>query len=191
MLSKILRLYTPGFIRKKKLKELFYLTADAFQTGLPELEGLSFTESLSEYALFTGAQAERCLQSGCSVEEVKTRLFENSFFFGKNLRKSLHIMNWKESVEALETVYRIIGIDIHFSGRGGSAASKRGVSPEQEEFVIGQCFFSRYYSAETCGLISALDEGLAAGLTGSRLFFTQRITEGCCCCKGNLNRGDF
>lgn len=191
MLLKILRLYMPGFIRKKKLKELFRLTADAFQTGIPELGGLSFAEYLSEYALFTGAQAERCLLSGCSAEEVKIRLYENSFFFGKNLRKSLHIMNWKESVEALENVYRIIGIDIHFSGRGGSAAAKGRSFPEQEEFVIVQCFFSRYYSAETCRLISALDEGLAAGLTGGRLCFTQRITEGCCCCKGNLNRGDL
>lgn len=51
-----MRFYIPEFIKKKKLNELFSLTADAFQSELPELKGLSFAERLAGYALFTKEQ---------------------------------------------------------------------------------------------------------------------------------------
>jgi hypothetical protein len=57
MLLKILQLYIPEFIKRKKLSELFCLTADAFQSELPEIMGLTFEECLLKYALFTKEQA--------------------------------------------------------------------------------------------------------------------------------------
>ena len=169
----------PEFIKKKKLKELFRLTADAFETEIPELKGLTFHECLWKYAFFSKEQAEHCLQHGCPLEEVKSRLYHNSFVFGKNLRKSLHVKTWNESVEVLRTFYQFIGIDFEYDG--------------QNAFVIRQCSFSKYYSAEVCTLISSMDEGLAAGLSnGGRLCFTQRITDGSGCCKGTvLQNGDI
>lgn len=176
MLMKIMQLYMPEFIKKKKLNELFRLTADAFQSELPELRGLSFAECLSKYALFTKEQAESYSQSGRPLEEVKHRLYQNSCIFGQNLRKSLHIVTWKEAVTVLEVIYKLIGIDFQYDRQG--------------EIIIKQCFFSKYYSGEVCKLISSLDEGLAAGLSGGgRLCFNQRITEGGSCCKGYFSRG--
>ena len=176
MLLKIMQLYIPEFIKKKKLNELFRLTADAFQSELLELRGLSFAECLSKYALFTKEQAESYLQSGRPLEEVKHRLYRNSCIFGQNLRKSLHIVTWEEAVTALKIIYKLIGIDFQYNRQG--------------EIIIKQCFFSKYYSGEVCMLISALDEGLAAGLSGGRrLCFNQRITEGGSCCKGNFSGG--
>lgn len=178
MLLKIMQLYIPNFIKKKKLKELFSLTADAFQSELPELQGLSFVECLSKYASFTKEQAESYLQSERSIEEVKHRLFQNSSLFGQNFRKVLHIATLEEAVTALKVIYKLIGIDFQCDSKG--------------EFIIKQCFFSKYYSGEICKLISSLDEGLAAGLSGGgKLCFHQRITEGDICCKGYINEGDL
>ncbi len=176
MLTKIMKKYMPEFIKKKKLNELFRLTADAFQSELPELRGLTFAECLPKYALFTKEQAESYLQSGRSLEEVKHRLHLNSCIFGQNLRKSLHIATWEEAVTVLKVIYKLIGIDFQCDRQG--------------EIIIKQCFFSKYYSGEVCKLISSLDEGLAAGLSGGgTLCFNQRITEGGSCCKGYFSRG--
>ena len=176
MLLKIMQLYMPEFIKKKKLNELFRLTADAFQSELPELRGLSFAECLSKYALFTKEQAESYLQSGRPLEEAKHRLYQNSCIFGQNLRKSLHIITCEEAVTVLKVIYKLIGIDFQCDRQG--------------EIIINQCFFSKYYSGDVCKLISSLDEGLAAGLSnGGKLCFNQRITEGGSCCKGYFSGG--
>lgn len=176
MLLKLLQVYIPEFIKNQKLIELFRLTADAFQIELPELRGLSFAECLAKYAEFTKQQAESYLQSDRPIEDVKFRLYQNSFILGQNLRKSLRIITFAEAVTALKIIYKVIGIDFQCDQQG--------------EIVIKQCFFSKYYSGEVCMLISSLDEGLAAGLSGGgRLGFNQRITEGNCCCKGYFTGG--
>jgi hypothetical protein len=176
MLLKILQFYIPEFIKKKKLNELFRLTADAFQCELPKLRGHSFAEYLLEYALFTKEQAEKYLMSGESLEEVKHRLYQNSYIYGQDLRNRLHIETWKEAVTALKIIYKLIGIDFQYDSLG--------------EFVISQCFFSKHYSGRVCELISSLDEGIAAGLSGGgKLYFKQRLTEGCSCCTGCFSEG--
>lgn len=176
MLLKIMQLYIPQFIKKKKLKELFCLTADAFQSEMPDLRGLSFAECLSKYALFTKEQAESYLQSGRPLEEIKHQLYQNSCIFGQSLRKSLYIVTWEEAVTVLKIIYKLMGIEFQCDMQG--------------EIIIRQCFFSKYYSSEVCSLISSLDEGLAAGLSGGgRLCFDQRITEGSNCCKGYFTGG--
>lgn len=176
MLLKIIQCCLPEFMKKKKLNELFCLTADAFQSELPDLKGLSFAEYLLKYALFTKEQAERYLQSGYLFEEVKYRLYQNSCIFGQSLRKSLRIVTWEEAVTALKAIYKLMGIDFQYDRQG--------------EVIIKQCFFSKYYSGEVCKLVSSLDEGLAAGLSGGgRLRFQQRITEGGSCCQGYFSRG--
>ena len=176
MLLKIMQFYVPEFIKKKKLHELFCLTADSFQSRLPKLHGLSFAECLSRYALFTRQQAESYLYKELPLEEVKHRLYQNSYIFGQKLRKSLHIVTLKEAFVALQVIYKLIGIDFQYDSQG--------------EFIIKQCFFCKYYSGEVCKLISSLDEGLAAGLSGGgKLCFNQRITEGASCCKGYFTGG--
>jgi len=204
MFIKLLKFYMPDPIRKKKLDDLFRLTADAFQCEVPALQGLSFAERLTRYASFTAEQADRCFQWEGSPDErkrkldaVEEKLYRNSLLFGKNLKKSLRIKNWKQAVEALELVYRIIGIDFRCGGptRRGNGRLRSGrlyrgsrKNDGPYEFIIKKCFFSSRYTAEICSLISALDKGLAAGLSGGgNLRFSQRITEGCGCCRGYFN----
>lgn len=176
MLLKIMQIYIPEFVKKKKLNQLFRMTADAFQSEPPILGGLSFAECLSKYAIFTKEKVESYLQGGGPLEEVKHRLYQNSYNMGQNLRKNLHIKTWEEAVIALNMIYKLIEIDFQYDEKG--------------EIIISKCFFSKYYSGVICKLISSLDEGIAAGLTGGgRLCFHQRITEGCSCCKGSLEQG--
>ena len=134
MLLKIMQLYLPEFVKKKKLVELFRLTAGAFQSELPELKGLSFPEILARYALFTREQAEIYWRNGCHLEEIQRRLYHNACIFGRSLRKSLRITTWEEAVTALAFIYRLIGIDFQCDRQG--------------EVTIRQCFFSNYYSSE-------------------------------------------
>ncbi len=184
---KILQFYTPGYIKNKKLDDLFDMTANAFCTEAPVLRGLTFSERLAKYACFTRDQAERVLNREGSSEERKNRieafegkLYQRSFLLGEDLRKSLRIKTWEQAVEALELIYQIIGIDFHYEGPDASRDDGQG------EFTVKTCYFSDHYSAAICGLISSLDRGLAAGLTGGELNFTQRLTEGCDCCEGYL-----
>lgn len=180
MLPVIMLNILPEFIKIKKLKDLFSLTADAFQCKVPEIYGLSYDEFLIKYALFTKEQAEKSILGGECLDELKSRLYENSYVYGQKLRKNLHIKNRKDAVKALHTAYKLIGIDFHCECYNDGC------------FRIDKCFFSNYYSKEVCKLISSLDEGLAAGLAyGIRLCFTHRITEGDSCCEGWLKLSDI
>ncbi len=50
--------------------------------------------------------------------------------------------------------------------------------------TIARCYFSHFYTAQVCRLMSAMDRGLFAGLLGrGRLDFTARMTEGHDCCR--------
>jgi len=108
MLLKIVQICLPEFVMLKKMKDLFGLTADAFQCKVPELNGLSYDECLIKYALFTKEQSEKSILSGQCLDELKSRLYYNSCIYGQKLRKILHVKNRKDAVKALQTVYKLI-----------------------------------------------------------------------------------
>jgi hypothetical protein len=173
LVLKIADLYIPPFIRKKGLKNLFALTASSFGCDVPATAGLSFEESLTAYARFTNTSAERCKSTGKDPAAIQERLYSKAYEFGKTLRKLLRISTPQELMMACKILYRTIGIDFHGSQNG--------------EITIPRCFFSKYYSAPTCRLISSIDAGILAGLSGGNtLTFSQRITEGFEACKARL-----
>lgn len=175
MLVYMLKFYIPGFIKKRKLNELFCLTSDAFGCEQVDIAPLPYKQALAKYAQTTKEQAEMYLSSGRSVEELKRRLYQNAYAWGKDLRKMLLIFSWKQANIAMKELYRLIDIELCYNTKG--------------EVVITRCYFSNFYSAEICRLISALDAGLAAGLSGGgKLRFSQRITEGNSCCNGMFVR---
>jgi hypothetical protein len=93
---------------------------------------------------------------------------------GSELRQRLHIKNTQEIMLASRLLYDILGIEFQGDARG--------------EVTINACFFSTYYSSGVCRILSSLDEGVAAGLSGGgTLSFAQRITEGKDCCKARLS----
>lgn len=168
-----LKIYIPAFIKKKKLDELFRVTAHAFGCETPLRKGKTYRERLESYAVFTRSEAEKFLQEGKDLTEVKTRLFQGSCQLGREIRRNFRLRSPDEIMEMSKILYRLLGID--FRGETGG------------DVTIKSCFFSQYYSPQVCRLISSLDEGLAAGLSdGGRLSFSQRITEDEDCCKARF-----
>ncbi len=172
-LQTILRFYIPASVKRQKLRELFALTADAFRCEVPPTERMSYKEILEKYAVFTRDEVEKAITQGKDIEAIKQRLFQNAVYLGESLRKSFHITDLRSVMTTSRILYRILGIE--FCG-----------CPDGEVF-IERCFFSSYYSRETCEIMSSLDEGVAAGLSGGmKLEFVERITEGKDCCKAHL-----
>lgn len=168
-----LQLYVPGVVRNRVMDELFHGTAAAFEAPLPQVQGLAHEERLRRYALFTRELAEQALKDEQRSSEVRTRLYANARALGAKARRQLRVGSPGEVTAAGKVLYRVLGIEFCPTTGG--------------EIEIPRCFFSRYYTSEVCRLISALDEGVVAGLSqGGRLVFGERLTEGCSCCKARL-----
>ncbi|MBN2238432.1 MAG: hypothetical protein JW712_01555 [Dehalococcoidales bacterium] len=166
--------YIPAFIKKKKLTELFRVTAEAFQSDVPDLKGLSFDECLKKYAAFTRDKAEEAITGG-KEPEIKKRLYDGAFIMAGELKRSFRANSEKDVIMLARLVYKLLGIDFRCDTDG--------------RVIIKRCFFSSYYSGEVCSLISSLDEGLMEGLSGGTFGFSRRITEGNDCCRASLSFG--
>jgi hypothetical protein len=172
LLLTVSRLYLPRLIRKNRLGQLFGATADAFQYQAPELNGLSMNKRLEIFARFTAERAEAVILQG-KGSEVKERLYHNAYIIGQNIRKEFNLLNLNEVIRACGVIYKALEIDFRGNLQG--------------QINIPRCFFSSFYSPKVCHIISGLDEGLIAGLSGGlKLEFSQRITEGKDCCRARL-----
>jgi hypothetical protein len=183
ILLKILPQNLPVFIREAILAELFEATAAAFACPAPALDHLSYDECLRTYALFTREQAEKALQEGRDVSAIKTQLYQNAYPLGRKLRKWFGVDTVEEVMELGQILYRAIGVEIQGDTQG--------------DVIVKRCYFSQFYSAPVCDLISALDDGVFSGLSGGgRLTFSERLTEGSEYCRARLrlklegNRGE-
>ena len=164
----------PASLKRKKLAELFSRTGCALQTETPPLAGLTRKAMLQKYALFTKEQAEKTLRKSQDADRARSRMFQTAYELGGQTRKSLNISGREEFMAAARILYRILDIDFQGDARG--------------EIIIRTCFFSQSYSPEVCRLMSALDEGILAGLAGGgRLVFSQRLTEGKDCCRAGFS----
>jgi hypothetical protein len=169
-------LHVPGFVRRPGLDELFKATADAFQVNAPSTRGLAFDDSLRLYAAFTMEHAEEHAKHG-QTGQLEGRLFQNAFVLGASYRQRFRLKTPADAMRMARVIYRLLRID--FLG-----------APEGP-VLVRRCFFSAYYSAAVCRLISALDSGLVAGLSaGGSLRFSERITAGHRCCRAQFAPGE-
>ena len=169
----VLHLYVPPSVRRSALEEVLRITADAFGCGVPPLSPMSHQERLRQYAAFTRNRAIEVTSAGRDPSALAGRLWRNAHGLGSMLRHRLRIRTTQEALAAARVIYRILDIDFHGTGRG--------------DVVIGRCSFSAIYPPEVCRIMSALDAGLLAGLTGGgRLAFSARITEGHARCLATL-----
>lgn len=173
ILVNMLQIYMPDYIKKRALMQLFESTAAAFAAEVPPLAGLDYEDCLAQYARFAQAQAERWLRGGREVEALEQRLYWNAVEMGQQHSKWLRPGTVQDVMDIGRVLYRILDIDLQGDARG--------------EVVISRCYFSRFYSAEVCRLMSAMDRGLFAGLSnGGELTFSSRITEGQPCCRAHF-----
>jgi predicted ArsR family transcriptional regulator len=168
--------HVPAVARRAALRALFATTAAGFGCPVPSLDGLDADALLGRYAQFTRDQAEAALREGRDLPALHDRLERGARTLGARLRAGLRLRTTEDAMAAARVVYGLLDIDFHGSGHG--------------EITVRRCPFSEVYSAEVCRLVSALDAGLLAGLSGGdRLEFTQRITEGAPCCLARLHPG--
>ena len=158
--------------RKKGLADLYRLTAAAFGRELPALRGQSRDEMLRGYARFTRGEAERSLARGTAAA-VRKELYDRSLRLGRDIRDKLHVRGREDAAAALHALYRLLDIDKTVDARGG--------------VTVRRCSFAAQYTPEVCRFMSAMDEGIVAGLCGGRLVFSQRLTEGGDCCRGLIS----
>lgn len=161
----LLGLWTPRRLQSWGLERLFLIAATAFRVPVPAPQG----ERLAQFAAFTREHAERALREG--NPKAERLLYSGAHAFGCELRRRAAANSARAGLRLARIAYRSLGID--FCARGNA-------------FVISRCSFARWYSAPVCEFMSALDRGLIAGLTGSRMVFSERITEGCEACRGRL-----
>jgi hypothetical protein len=171
---KALKIYAPPALKRIVLRELYLATARAFDADPPAgLGRLSHAALLESYAIFTKDEAERLLPDSGRTALVEERLYREARALGDHLRRALKLRTSGEIMAASKILYAALGID--FEGR------------EPGEVTIRRCYFSRFYSAGICRMMSSADAGVAAGLSGGgRLAFSQRITQGADVCLARL-----
>ncbi len=157
--------------RKRGLKDLFRLTSEAFGQEPPDLHGLSRAGILLNYARFTRAAAERSLAAG-TADAVREKLRERSRRLGREIRSRLPIRSRAGEAAALRALYRMLAIDLAVDARGG--------------VTVRRCSLAPCYPPEVCRFMSAMDEGIVAGLSDGRLVFSERLTEGAACCHARI-----
>jgi hypothetical protein len=163
----------PSMLRPFVVRWLFRSTADAFGTPPPVLRGMSGGDLLRAYGAFSNARSEFQLRRGGDLEAVRRDLWISAHRVGVFLRRCLCIGTDADAMVAARAVYRVLDIDLRGSPAG--------------EVVVARCSFARIYSPEVCALMSSLDSGLFAGLTGGRrLTFSLRLTEGAPACAATL-----
>lgn len=173
LLLQIANIYVPAFVKRKYFTRLFSATAEAFHTHLPNMSGWKYDRFLQEYAVFTRKESDELFRQGIDIEPVKKSLFDGAMQLGSELRRILKVRTRRDIMLAGRMLYRMLGIDFRMNPEG--------------EITIGRCYFSKFYSAETCRLISSLDAGILAGISGGgKLVFINRITEKADSCHANL-----
>lgn len=176
LVLRVLDGHVPAAARRAALRELFATTAAAFGCPVPPLDSLDADALLRRYAEFTRDQAEAALQDGRDLPALQDRLECGARALGARLRAGLRLRTTEDTMAAARMVYELLDIDFRGTGQG--------------EITVRRCAFSDIYSAEVCWLVSALDTGLLAGLSGGdRLEFSQRITESAPTCLARLRPG--
>mgnify|MGYP001053751857 CR=1 FL=1 len=171
----LLRLVFPEWLKLLMLNELRRVTAEGFGVAEPRWPGRSFEDRLAAYAAFTAYEGDLLTAGGDSTAlgAAKERLRRGAMPMGARARRLLGIRRPEEALEAWKLLYRQIGIEV--TGDPGSMIE------------VTRCFFAAYYSEAVCGVIEALDDGMAAGLfRGAELAFSERLTAGQTCCRATL-----
>mgnify|MGYP001093503621 CR=1 FL=1 len=159
----------PAALHRTMLSRLFGATAAAFRCSAPSLRGLATPELLSCYASFTAEQVQSAMREGQDLRTLQARLYAQAFTLGRWCGRLMGVRTMLDAMVAGRALYR--NLDIDFRGNG------------QGQVVIPRCFFSRWYTADVCRIMSAMDRGILAGLLGGGdLAFHARITEGAPCC---------
>jgi hypothetical protein len=195
---KIASLWIPDFILKKELDKVALLTMDGLDNLLKQYAPLKIKEVASENYDSIGSLEERrasmarahnkrvkllieVLGYENAIEVARKSMFDIGYHLGRETRQKLGVGNEFKDLElAAKLLYKILGIDFKIENIDGNLFMK-----------VNRCSLSKYYSPESCMVLSAADEGVVHGLNDNvKMKFKERITKGSSECIACIN-GDF
>ena len=166
----LLRLYVPASVRRAVVRDLIAATARAFERHAPDMAMLTEPELMAHAIECSRAWAEEAIRTGADLDRLDRRMFREASRLGRRTRRRLHVSSEADGLAAARIVYGAIRIDFRLRGT--------------REVSVPRCAFAGAYTPDVCRLMSSMDSGLIAGLTGaSGLRFTERITEGAVACR--------
>ena len=178
-------IWLPSFFVKKELDRVAEVTVGCLDTLLKKYDSDVLKTISQKKLVLDGNVAERrrlmatahelrvkALIDALGYEEAmnigRNSLFKAGLKLGREARKQLGVgSSLQELVMAARVLYKILGIEFEI---------KQGA---EVLMIVNKCCLSKYYSPETCMLLSAADEGVVQGLNEKiNMKFTQRMTEG-------------
>ena len=170
---RLLQILIPAPVKTTTIKELFEYAAYAFECAPPAFEGQSFVEMLHTFGDFFKDEAEKAIEKGDDIGEIKKRLFENALLLGRKLKDRYRVRTLKDAFGMARAFFRILMIDFEGDSRG--------------EIVVRRCFFSSRFSKEVCSIMSSFDGGLLSGLSGGGVLTNiERVTDCSACCRAHF-----
>ncbi|HEX3014213.1 MAG TPA: L-2-amino-thiazoline-4-carboxylic acid hydrolase [Methanobacterium sp.] len=113
-----------------------------------------------------------------AVKIGRKSMFEVGYNLGQEARRKLGVgANFEDLELAAGILYKILGIKFKIKNKEGNIL-----------MVVNKCALSKYYSPESCMILSAADEGVVRGLNENmNMQFKERITEGASECVACIN----
>ena len=179
---KIASFWLPDFILKRELDNVAMKTIGGLDDLLKQyVPGIVINEevlrgSLEERrSILANAHNKRVkiliqeLGHEKAVKIGRNVMFEVGYRLGQEARRKLGARNSFEDLElAARILYKVLGIEFKIENKDGNMI-----------MVVNRCALSKYYSPESCMILSAADEGVVCGLNENMgMQFKERITEG-------------
>ncbi len=119
----------------------------------------------------------RALGEKRAVELARARLFPVGVALGREARRFLGMRDALDDVErAARVLYRALGITFRLDP---------GPPPR---LIVERCALAQHYGSLACRVLSAVDEGVLAGLNPHlRMAFSERLTDGCAACVAEIS----
>ena len=170
-LDDILKQYVPGKVvindeilggNRRKLK-IFGLTNYKFVSLEERRSMMANAHNKRVKILIQELGHEKAVKIGRNV------MFEVGYKLGQEASRKLGARNSFEDLElAARILYKVLGIEFKIENKDGNMI-----------MVVTRCALSKYYSPESCMILSAADEGVVRGLNENMgMQFKERITEG-------------
>lgn len=187
---RILSVWTPQFILKQELEGTNSITNNYLDNliidhgGSPpqymDLKG-NLDNKRKQMAIEHNTRVKiliDLLGESQAMVEGRKKMFEAGLILGQRARNVLGVgNNIKDTMKAAKILYRVLGIDF--------------TTEIKEDLIIlwvNSCSLSKYYTHETCSILSYADKGVLKGLNGNMdLEFVEKITSGSKKCKGCIN----
>lgn len=113
-----------------------------------------------------------------AMDEGREKMFEAGFILGQRARNVLGVGETvDDTINAAKILYRVLGIDFSTEKTGNVII-----------LWVNSCALSKYYTHQTCSIMSYADKGVLKGLNENMdLEFVEKITSGSKRCKGCIN----